>query len=158
MDLFPFLTTGLDHRSVHYVLTILHTLPGNACKRWNLFTPNIIDKTSWCVPSPIPKNMLQEVPTIRDFKISDSRFFVKNSVVPPKFMNSMRFSFKKKERNWSQKRNSLWLKPHFCFRPETDIQKMSWYFMPGTKTNKKFQAIALTLRKNITWLLSTNAT
>ena len=84
MDLFPFLTTGLDHRSVHYVLTILHTLPGNACKRWNLFTPNIIDKTSWCVPSPIPKNMLQEVPTIRDFKISNSHIFVKDLVVPPK--------------------------------------------------------------------------
>ena len=96
-NLFPFLTTGLDHRSVHYVLTA-HTLPGNACKRWNLFTPNIIDKTSWCVPSPIPKNMLQEVPTIRDFKISDSHFFVKNSVVPPKFMNSMRFFFSKKKR------------------------------------------------------------
>ena len=124
MDLFPFLTAGLDHRSVHYVL--LDTLPGNACKRWNLFTPNIIDKTSWCVPSPIPKNMLQEVPTIRDFKISNSHIFVKISVVPLKFMNSMRFFFKNKRKN-----NPIELKKEIVygwnqvfFRPETDTKNV----------------------------------
>ena len=124
MDLFPFLTTGLDHRSVHYVL--LDTLPGNACKRWNLFTPNIIDKTSWCVPSPIPKNMLQEVPTIRDFKISNSHIFVKISVVTLKFMIQWDFFFKNKRKN-----NPIELKKEIVygwnqvfFRPETDTKNV----------------------------------